>query len=352
MKRKVLALFTAAAIIAATLTTAASPQEEVGFVAYDDDHACDVSDCYICVPFGAGDVDGDGEITLRDAFFVLHYIVNFSGYTSAPNPIKPPSEDESYPGNNSYHAVAGYFPEVTVKPSMAQAVMILRGLVGIAPDSNNPDFAFDLPFGYGAEVNLDKVYCRAYGVAVYKLAQDIPEDTLFNVKNTSKNTDDLIGLERAYEEKIWFRYDGFIDDETLVRYKNNNAITTEEATIINSSEHFVIGYSFEPLTKGAAVYIQSYPSTNSLPYCKELCCGGEYGLGRVTNSSKEPSMADALAILRYTTGLSSPLDNDPDAWRALGLEPFSEIEPGMTDALQILRHVVKLKTNSLTYFWG
>jgi len=52
-------------------------------------------------------------------------------------------------------------------------------------------------------------------------------------------------------------------------------------------------------------------------------------------------IADALAILRYCVGMSSPIDNNPDAKRAASIIKRNG-EPEVADALQILRYAVDL----------
>ncbi|MCL1832357.1 MAG: Ig-like domain-containing protein [Oscillospiraceae bacterium] len=70
--------------------------------------------------------------------------------------------------------------------------------------------------------------------------------------------------------------------------------------------------------------------------------GGKYGLGNVTGSDA-PSMADALAVLRYLVKLSSPIHDDENAYIAARIvSPENGGDPIMADALQILRKIVKL----------
>ncbi|MCL1832131.1 MAG: leucine-rich repeat domain-containing protein [Oscillospiraceae bacterium] len=54
----------------------------------------------------------------------------------------------------------------------------------------------------------------------------------------------------------------------------------------------------------------------------------------------EPTMADALAILRYCVNLPSVLDESDYAFAAACI--VSENEPGLADALQIMRYCVKM----------
>jgi len=78
--------------------------------------------------------------------------------------------------------------------------------------------------------------------------------------------------------------------------------------------------------------------------------GGAFGLGRVTNTGKTPEVADALAILRYVVGLSSPLSDSPSARSAARIVSTSG-NPEVADALAILRFVVGL-SSPLGAVWG
>ncbi|MCL1831742.1 MAG: hypothetical protein FWG45_02375 [Oscillospiraceae bacterium] len=79
--------------------------------------------------------------------------------------------------------------------------------------------------------------------------------------------------------------------------------------------------------------------------------GGAFGLGRVTDSSPEPSIADALAILRYLVGLSNPITQCEDARAAALITNTNSPNPTIQDALAILRFVVGLSSPVLDEVW-
>jgi hypothetical protein len=79
--------------------------------------------------------------------------------------------------------------------------------------------------------------------------------------------------------------------------------------------------------------------------------GGRYMFGRVTNSSIQPEIGDALAILRFVIGLSSPITTDADAHAAAIIaNPGTRNNPDLEDALAILRFVIGL-SSPLDDFW-
>jgi Leucine-rich repeat (LRR) protein len=74
--------------------------------------------------------------------------------------------------------------------------------------------------------------------------------------------------------------------------------------------------------------------------------GGRFGFGRVTNNTHtdRPTVADALAILRYLIGLPSVIDDCDDARAAANITTPGLGDPVVNDALQVLRSLVGLNS--------
>ena len=70
--------------------------------------------------------------------------------------------------------------------------------------------------------------------------------------------------------------------------------------------------------------------------------GGRFGFGRVTNTGDIPQIDDALTILRYLLGLSSPIRDCNDARAAANIVNPGFGEPQVADALQLLRKIIGL----------
>jgi V8-like Glu-specific endopeptidase len=91
--------------------------------------------------------------------------------------------------------------------------------------------------------------------------------------------------------------------------------------------------------------------------CNCLTCdncgffGGKFGFGRVTNTGGSPAITDALAILRYLVGLSSPIATCNNARAAANITNHGLGSPVITDALAILRFLVELESPVLDSAW-
>jgi hypothetical protein len=71
--------------------------------------------------------------------------------------------------------------------------------------------------------------------------------------------------------------------------------------------------------------------------------GGRFGFGNVTGGN-EPSVQDALQILRYIVGLDSPIADCDAARAAANITNPRAVSPGVQDALAILRRLVGLSS--------
>jgi hypothetical protein len=87
-------------------------------------------------------------------------------------------------------------------------------------------------------------------------------------------------------------------------------------------------------------------------YCK--CYyngGGGFGFGRVTDRHDEPHVEDAIAVLRFLVGLSSPIADCDNARMAANIIRPGRGNPSARDATEILRYIVGLP-NRLDAFYA
>jgi hypothetical protein len=151
----------------------------------------------------------------------------------------------------------------------------------------------------------------------------------------SQNLTTVVFLSKTPPEMIW---DGpfFINYNPIFPHNTNLTIFVPEG----SQE------AYQAVRVLSDIEILEY----SVPPCNCYNCsdcdylGGRFGFGRVTNShlSNRPVVQDAVAILRYIVGLSSPIADCDDARAAANITVPGLGEPIVQDAIAILRFLVGL----------
>jgi hypothetical protein len=106
-----------------------------------------------------------------------------------------------------------------------------------------------------------------------------------------------------------------------------------------------------PASFSSADEITATPVVSDCNDCKNCSdCGlhgGKFGFGRVTNTGEQPTVQDALAVLRFIVGLPSPITENADARAAANITTPGSGDPSVQDALAILRFLVNLSSPGL-----
>ena len=274
----------------------------------DCDFDCTIPDCYICVHFCPGDVNGDGVISIHDMRLALAASISFL------NLIVLPVDCPRGVGNNSYHA-ANFDDTVPLTKEAQQRRMfdggmqIMRLFRGseLLPD-NSPLLSNTLPVIMGYNVPRKQVFaeiCRKDSVIRYSTAEPIQADGEFVLEFIATVQEEVELLEDFFEDFRFVR--GGVPPRGLTPFWRQTSPTEVEF-------FFYVEQIRENIPANTLFLTQEFDSTlpdftltgddlASVSRCSLDCCC--YCL--TCEPSDTPRLDDALEILRNIIGIEKSL---------------------------------------------
>jgi hypothetical protein len=332
------------------------------------------------VPFAWGDVNGDGVLSFDDAVEIMRYVARGNSIIRAPT--------AGSPGNNSFYAAAGLSSQDPYSNLILLhcALHIKRAIVGL-PNV----ISVELPIQKATSAIFRAEICYSSRLIRFYNENEIANGVFFAANmNITGVTSDI----RRVNRSIINQGDIYVCNRYGVRFDMPSWRTFHCGTNSEGSDFYQpFGMLLE--TVPADSWLMSLRFTeqdtdisvtgdgiNSFTLCALECCcecgncevcgfcecgccehcgdcgvccdcdpcnncescgylGGKFGFGRVTDSG-EPSVHDALAILRYISGFSSPIADCLNARAAASITNPATGKPTEQDALQILRFVAGL----------
>jgi hypothetical protein len=326
MKARILAMFLALVMAVTLLPMSVSAEPESPF----NCDCAEVGDCLWCCRCGRlepdicrtcfvylpGDVDGDGKLSMNDAFLILRSLTTRTQYFNenihaliAAISIDRLGRESQLQGifpsfEHMLHAIeAG---RTGSRPYVTDYLQIMRRFIGLRTvvlDDVWGDEDLQHVFFQSPGLSLQADICTTRNSVIYRTATAFPGGELFSfafnnpirVHSAEAATQDtpIVGI-RVSEALVHNNQTtriqvlgGFSPSEipagSVIAFQRTGAVAPEDFSL--HSDH----------AEGDIVW----------DFCRE-CCGGRFGFGNVTGGNR-PGVQDALAILRSVVGLPSRL---------------------------------------------